>query len=122
MPAEVKVAFYRIAQESLNNVAKHANASQVFLRLRCSHEEQMVELLIDDDGRGFDTMAVPAVHLGLGIMAERAAGIGAQLAVESEPGEGTQVRVVWHSTEPAQSADSGNRSRPLVPGNPGTSA
>jgi signal transduction histidine kinase len=109
MPAEVKVAFYRIAQESLNNVAKHANASQVFLRLRCSDEERKVELLVDDDGRGFDTAAVPAAHLGLGIMAERAASIGAQLVVESEPGEGTQVRVVWHSTEPPQSTRNRNQ-------------
>jgi nitrate/nitrite-specific signal transduction histidine kinase len=102
MPAEVKVAFYRIAQESLNNVAKHADATQVFLRLRCSHEENRAELLIDDDGGGFDIAAVPADHLGLRIMRERADAVGAELFVDSEPGEGTQVRVVWHGADPGQ--------------------
>jgi len=99
VPAEVKVALYRIAQESLNNVAKHADASQVFLRLRCSHEDKRLELLVDDDGCGFDSAVFPADHLGLRIMRERAQAVGAALLVESVPGEGTQVRVVWQGSE-----------------------
>jgi signal transduction histidine kinase len=92
-PNEVKVAFYRIAQESLNNVAKHAGATRATVRLRCQAER--VELCIHDDGAGFQPGQVAPDSLGLGIMRERAEAIGAALSIESEVGEGTQVRVVW---------------------------
>ena len=54
-----------------------------------------VELIIRDDGRGFDVDSVPPGHFGLGIMQERAASIGTVLEVDSEPGGGTEVRVIW---------------------------
>jgi signal transduction histidine kinase len=82
-----------VAQEALNNCAKHARATHVEVRLRCG--DGGVELHIDDDGRGFDTTRVAADHFGLRIMAERAEAVGATLSVESRPGRGTQVRAQW---------------------------
>jgi signal transduction histidine kinase len=93
LPAEVQVALYRIAQEALNNVAKHAEASQVDVRFRCDADR--ATLAIDDDGQGFDVDKIPPGHLGVGIMRERAAAVGAELEIESQPGSGTEVRVIW---------------------------
>jgi signal transduction histidine kinase/ligand-binding sensor domain-containing protein len=93
MGLDVKVALYRIAQEALNNVAKHSGASQATVRLCCGPEK--VALHVADDGRGFDVDAIPPEHLGVGIMRERAEAIGADLTVDSEPGHGTEVSVVW---------------------------
>ncbi len=97
LPPDVQVAFYRVAQESLNNVAKHAGASAVSVSLRCHADA--VELVVADDGRGFDPALVTPDHLGLGIMHERAAAVGADLALESRPGEGTRVRLYWRREE-----------------------
>ena len=58
----------------------------------------IVELRVSDDGRGFDPNDVPPDRLGLGIMRERAEAIGATFEVESTPGEGTRVSVVWPGT------------------------
>jgi signal transduction histidine kinase len=95
LPLEVKVALYRIAQEALNNVAKHSGASQATVRLCCGPER--LALHIADDGRGFDVDGVPPTHLGVGIMRERAEAIGATLMIESEIGQGTDVTVVWEN-------------------------
>jgi nitrate/nitrite-specific signal transduction histidine kinase len=91
---EIKVAFYRIAQEALNNVVKHAHAEQAAVTLQC--KPGFVILEIWDSGRGFDIKSVPPDHLGLGIMQERAAQIGADLQIESSAGGGTTVRVRWN--------------------------
>ena len=93
LPEEVKVAFYRIAQESLNNVAKHADATRATVSLQC--EPDRVALCVRDDGRGFDPEGVPPDSLGLGIMQERAEAIDADLTVDSKIGQGTEVSVVW---------------------------
>ncbi len=93
LPADEKVAFYRIAQEALNNVAKHANASQADVRLHCGAD--VVELSIKDNGRGFDLSRVPPNHLGLGIMQERAEAIGAEIRIVSAEGQGTCITVMW---------------------------
>jgi signal transduction histidine kinase len=101
LPEDVHVAFYRIAQEALNNVVKHAQASQVMVQLGCLDGEDQapdqlaIELAIDDNGRGFDLARVPAERLGLGIIRERAQAIGADLRIDSSPGEGTRITVVW---------------------------
>jgi nitrate/nitrite-specific signal transduction histidine kinase len=92
-PPDVKVAVYRIAQEALNNVVKHAGASQIEVSLRC-HSGGAV-LSVRDDGRGFDPGAVTSDHLGLGIMAERAEAVGATFSIDTEPERGTEVRVEW---------------------------
>ena len=92
-PLDVKVALYRIAQEALNNVAKHAGASQASVCLRCGPDT--IELDVSDDGRGFDISAIPPDHLGVGIMRERAETIGATLQIESQVSQGTRVTVLW---------------------------
>lgn len=88
---DIQVAFYRIAQEALNNVVKHAGASQAVISL--SFLPDCVELRVVDDGRGFDPAKENPNSLGLGIMRERAAKIGADFQIESVIGEGTAVRV-----------------------------
>jgi two-component system nitrate/nitrite sensor histidine kinase NarX len=93
LPPDVKVALYRIAQEALNNVAKHSGASQATVRLRCQAER--VELCISDDGRGFDPCEASPDSLGLGIMRERVGAIGATLRIESQIGGGARVMVGW---------------------------
>jgi two-component system nitrate/nitrite sensor histidine kinase NarX len=99
---EVQIALYRIAQEALNNVAKHAGASQVEVSLRslptlAGQEEpkSRLELRIGDDGRGFDFDHIPPARMGLSIMRERAETIGATLKIESQIDQGTQVTVIW---------------------------
>jgi signal transduction histidine kinase len=102
LPPEVQVALYRIAQEALNNTVKHAGATQATLSLEAGSGGG-VRLHIVDDGRGFDAAAgaVPAGHLGLGIMRERAQAIGARLELTSQPGGGTRVAVHWPASYPA---------------------
>jgi two-component system nitrate/nitrite sensor histidine kinase NarX len=97
VPVEVKVALYRIAQEALNNIAKHAGASRASVSLHC--QAKGVALRVSDDGRGFDASDISPQSLGVGIMRERAQAIGAELEIESAPGEGTQIAVVWTKDE-----------------------
>ncbi len=93
LPPDVQVALYRIAQEALTNATKHAGASALTVSLRYMARD--VELRIGDDGTGFDPTAVGPEHLGLRIMAERASQVGATLAIESTPGNGTMVTLRW---------------------------
>jgi signal transduction histidine kinase/ligand-binding sensor domain-containing protein len=99
LPPNVHVALYRIAQEALNNVVKHARARKAEVCLRCADDSpdggKAVELLIRDDGRGFNPGEIPLDHLGLGIMRERAEAIGAQIRIESEIGQGTRISLSW---------------------------
>jgi len=93
LPAEVQVAFYRICQEALNNVAKHSKASQVEINLK--QEEAVIEMRIRDDGKGFDTDQIFSGHYGLGMMRERAEAAGVLLTVTSQPGHGTELTICW---------------------------
>ena len=90
------MTLYRITQEALNNIVKHARASKAVVQLRLG---PTVRLTIADTGIGFDPSAVTADHLGLKIMRERAEAVGARVTLYSEPGAGTQITVVWE--EPA---------------------
>jgi PAS domain S-box-containing protein len=91
--ADVKVALYRVAQEALNNIAKHAHADSVVIQLEQSPER--IALTVSDDGSGFVFEHIAAHHLGLGIMRERADAIGATLSIRSAPNQGTMVEVCW---------------------------
>jgi PAS domain S-box-containing protein len=91
LPIEVEDALYRIAQEALHNVVKHADARNVRLELRRGDEK--VRLLVVDDGSGFDEARVPAGHLGLAGMRVRAEKIGGVLELLSSEGRGTTVSV-----------------------------
>lgn len=92
-PMAVKEALYRIAQEALNNTSKHARASRVEVAL--TEQDGAFELVIEDDGVGFDPSAEFPGHLGLSSMRERAERIGAELTIDSGAGRGTRVEVRW---------------------------
>lgn len=94
LPPNVEQAFYRIGQESLENVSVHANASKFFISLE--EADGVVCLEIRDDGVGFEPHAlVGKGRYGLQGMQERATSIGADLEVQSQPGEGTMIRLSW---------------------------
>ena len=109
LPPDVHINYYRIAQEALNNIVKHSNASQARVHLDTSppylapQEDGWygkIELIITDDGKGFDPGKAPPKSLGIGIMSERAAEIGATLRIDSIPEQGTKVRLVWERRNP----------------------
>jgi len=91
LPEHVMIALYRIAQEALQNVVKHAHATQAEVELRC--DAKRVLLRVTDDGRGFDIGARPDSESSYGLrsMTERAELIGGSLSVTSRPGIGTTV-------------------------------
>jgi two-component system NarL family sensor kinase len=91
LPEHVVIALYRIAQEALQNVVKHAQATQARVELRCDATSAL--LRVADDGRGFDIGARPdsETSYGLHSMTERAELIGGRLSVTSRPGIGTTV-------------------------------
>jgi PAS domain S-box-containing protein len=93
LPPQVQVALYRVVQEALNNIAKHARATHVSVSLiqRADH----IELRVSDNGRGFDPAQVSPDRLGLSIMKERAGNIGANLEIISQIGRGTDVVALW---------------------------
>ena len=108
LPDDLHVALYRIAQESLNNIVKHARATEVSIELDCSNcatsgdaslVARKISLTVDDNGRGFDIGEHMAEGMGLGIMHERAESVNAALQIASQPGEGTQIEVVWENGE-----------------------
>lgn len=90
---DVKEAFYHIAQEAFNNIAKHADATQVSVGLDC--QPGKTELLIQDNGIGFDPQSSDHEGLGMGIMNERARNIGAKIEVRSQLRGGTSLRIIW---------------------------
>jgi len=92
LPLPIEEVLYRISQEALHNVVKHANARQV--RVEIGRIKSGVRLSIIDDGKGFDPDRVPAGHLGLTGMQARATKIGARFACRSVSGEGTTIEVV----------------------------
>ena len=94
------MAIYRICQEALNNVAKHAEASVVEIAL--SHENNSIELSIRDDGRGFDPERTTSGHYGMSMMHERAEAVGALLSITSQPGHGTELMIHWTGTPPKE--------------------
>jgi signal transduction histidine kinase len=99
LPPDVQLAFYRIAQEALTNITKHAAATRIEIGLHASEgaAEGTTELALEiaDDGGGFDPAEPSPGRLGLVSMRERADGIGASFLVVSRPGEGTIVTVRW---------------------------
>jgi signal transduction histidine kinase len=87
---DVKQVLYHIAREALENVARHARAGQIIVRLDGTTTDLILE--IADDGVGFDVNASFPGHLGLVSMHDRVAGVGGDLDITSTPGRGTQVR------------------------------
>ena len=88
---DIQIALYRITQEALNNMAKHSGASAVTVDLACRPDR--TELCISDNGVGFGPGDILPDRFGLGIMRERAQGIGAAIQIDSRPGNGTRISV-----------------------------
>ncbi|TXH32887.1 MAG: sensor histidine kinase [Actinobacteria bacterium] len=83
-------AFYRVARESTQNIAKHSGATAVTIRL--AREGQTVVLTVSDNGRGFDLGHTATGHVGITLMQDLATQLGGDLHIDSRPGEGTSVR------------------------------
>jgi len=93
VPADVAVCLYRIVQEALRNISRHAGATEVAISL--VGENQAIHLSIRDNGKGFDPdQKKSQVGLGLDSMKERAYLIGADFSVSSQPGQGTVIEVL----------------------------
>lgn len=91
LPPDIETGIYRIVQEALTNSARHANASQVTIRL--AHANGILSLLIEDDGEGFDPDAPPPNRFGITGMNERARLMNGRLHLTTQPGQGTQIEV-----------------------------
>lgn len=93
LPNDVKIGFYRITQEALNNIIKHARAQTV--QIRTQDNESYFTLTIEDDGIGFDVDHVPSDHMGLRIIRERALNLDLQIEITSVPNSGTRIHVFY---------------------------
>jgi signal transduction histidine kinase len=93
LPRLVETTLFRITQEAISNLAKHANARKVDISLDAEGRE--VRLTIADDGTGFDVTRLPeAGRYGFQIMRERAEAVDARLEIESTPGRGTRITAI----------------------------
>jgi len=96
LPAQIETTLFRIAQEAMNNVVRHSQATRLVISLRADHES--VTMSIKDDGKGF-TVEPPnstdwnGINLGIAGMKERAALVGGELHIESEDGQGSTLQV-----------------------------
>lgn len=95
LPKEAAIALYRITQEALTNIAKHAQATQVSVTL--NHNDQQIGLIIHDDGQGFNP-AQNSTGFGLQSMAERTEALGGQFKIQTQPGQGCRLEVVLPRT------------------------
>jgi signal transduction histidine kinase len=97
IPERLKVVIFRITQEAMNNIGKHARATQAWISL--SREQNGLQLIIRDNGAGFNWKGplepTGRSGMGLSIMNERADLSGGSLSIVSHPGDGTMVKVCW---------------------------
>ncbi len=100
LPAEARIAFYQVVQEALNNIERHAAATQVSVQLSAHNE--IYSLIIADNGRGFDLENSSGNHMGLRIMSERVHSIGAMMEIESSPEQGTKITITYRSVPYSQ--------------------
>jgi two-component system nitrate/nitrite sensor histidine kinase NarX len=97
LPPEVQMTFYRVCQEALLNVARHAKASQVEIDLQQTGD--VIELCIRDNGQGFDPEKNFSEHYGLNMMKVRAKAVGARLSIARQPLHGMELALRWKTTE-----------------------
>jgi two-component system sensor histidine kinase UhpB len=100
LPGARETAVFRIVQEALNNISKHAQAARVLVRVETYPEEILIQ--VEDDGIGFDLSQIPR-GWGLNIMRERAVAVGGELEISSAPGKGTTVTVRVSRADPPAS-------------------
>lgn len=93
VPAELAMPAYRVVQEALNNIVKHANATEASVQLGLSRDRRLLCIEIKDNGRGFDTSESNQNGLGLIGMRERVAAVGGELCISSPRGQGTTIYV-----------------------------
>ncbi|EHL20603.1 multi-sensor signal transduction histidine kinase [Acidovorax sp. NO-1] len=122
LPSDLQIQVLHMVQEALSNVRKHAGATRVDLRM---HRHPRWRFEVQDNGRGFDVATVPpdSLHVGLGIMRERAQRVGAVLQVESSPGQGTRVCIELPTVNAASTPvvpSSGDMVAGRAPGSAGT--
>jgi signal transduction histidine kinase len=94
LPANIEEELFRVAQEALHNIVKHARTDQAVMTLNLA-DRNAVRLCIEDSGAGFDpatTRSLPG-HIGLDSMSERIQALGGTLIIDSKPGKGTRLRV-----------------------------
>lgn len=92
LPVRIETGLYRIAQEALANIARHAHATQVDMNLSVSPDQ--IRLVIEDNGQGFEPVQIPTGRFGLVGLNERAKLLGGVLHLESSPGEGVRIEVI----------------------------
>ena len=100
-PPDVTIALYRIAQEALNNVVRHSRAGRAWVSLACC--DDLVTLVVGDDGSGLVAPEPGPEQLGLRIMRERAQAVGATLDIHSVSRRGTVVTARWSYAEGSDS-------------------
>ena len=95
IPEHLKAPVFRVLQEALNNVAKHAHATSVRVHLAKDHGRLLIS--VQDDGCGFDRALkdVKGSGLGLASMQERAEMFGGSLSIQATPGKGTKIEACW---------------------------
>ena len=92
---DTQVALYRIGQEAINNTIKHAEAHEVNVTLNFKSDNVLLQ--VHDDGIGFDVDAIPANHLGIRFMRERARKNNIHISIDSEINEGTHIQAHWQN-------------------------
>lgn len=97
LPDDIKIIFYRVAQEALSNAVKHAHAEHIAVILE-EHDTQ-IALSIQDDGDGFDIDAISVGGLGLVNMRERTQRQGFDFYIDSQPGRATTVKLIWRKSD-----------------------
>jgi signal transduction histidine kinase len=97
---KIELGFFRIAQEALNNIIKHSQATKASIILKVLPEKLYMD--IADNGRGFNDKKIASTNLGLAIMRERAKNIKASIAIESLPGKGTKITVIYVKNIPGR--------------------
>ena len=111
--AEIETACYRVAQEALTNVIRHARAQHVAVKL--THDHGVLRLLVRDDGVGFDVCSYTGLEsresFGLLGMRERVELVGGEIEIESAPGSGTEVRARFPLPETAATVEEGNEAK-----------
>jgi two-component system nitrate/nitrite sensor histidine kinase NarX len=106
LPSNMELNAYRIVQEALTNIKKHANA--YIVRVLLTYNDGVIRILIENDGKGFDQRKIHSSegeHLGLTIMKERARHLGGELKIESDPDEGTRVELKFYYRDNDKSND-----------------
>ncbi|MCL4417830.1 MAG: sensor histidine kinase [Actinobacteria bacterium] len=94
---KIVLGCYRIAQEALNNIIKHSHATKATLVLKIFPDKLYMD--ITDNGCGFDNKKIALTNLGLTIMRERAKLIGASIFIDSLPGKGTKITVIYNKKQ-----------------------